>query len=118
MQNAQVRIQRFDAGLTEASRGHDRFSNEACASEASLRSIYSEQADQKEMIRNLAQQIEELKGGTHPDRSFPGQGAATGSTPPESSQLVAVAMQELRQKVTRLIDQVDQNTGELGSTLT
>ena len=87
MQNAQIRIQRFDAWLTEVSRDHDRFSNETCAS---LRSIYNEQADQKEMIRNLAQQIEELKSGTHPNTASSGQDAVSESTPPGNSQLVAM----------------------------
>ena len=48
-----------------------------------------------------------------------GQDAVSGSTPPGtqagSSQLVALEVQEVRQKVTRLIEQVDQNNGDLES---
>ena len=67
------------------------------------------------MIRNLAQQIEALRSGTHPGAASSGQNAGSEPTPAENSPPVMMEMEDLRQKVTRFIEQVDQNNGELGN---
>ena len=51
------------------------------------------------MFRTLAQQVEALQGGTTP-----------GSVPPENAATTVMDVEDLKNKVTRLIEQVDRIT--------
>ena len=53
MEDHQARLERNEARLTEAGQESDRFPNETCNS---IKLGIDEQKDQREMIRNLAQQ--------------------------------------------------------------
>ena len=98
-----TRLDRMEAWMTEAGRDSDRFSNDTCAS---IRSTVNEQKEQREMIRSLAQQIEALRNGTHPGAASSAHNAVSEPTPVENSPPV---MMELE------IEQVDQNSGEIGN---
>ena len=112
LQNVQASADRYEAWLTEAGRSQDQFSNATCAI---LRSISNKQKHQRELIRNLPKQIEALQSGTHSGATSSGHNAVSEARPAEDSHSVMMGLADLRQKVTRLVEQVDQNSDEPGN---
>ena len=68
-----------------------------------------EQKDQREMIRNLAQQIVTLRSGTTPGAASSGNTATPEPVSSENSVPVVMEIEDLKQKVARLIEQVDRD---------
>ena len=66
------------------------------------------------MIQNLAQQIEALRSGTTPGRTSSEQRTTTEPASSENSVPVVMEVQDLKQKVAHLIEQLDQHNREIG----
>ena len=61
------------------------------------------------MIRNLAQQIVSGRSGAHPGTTSTGSNVVSGQVSPENGVPALIEIEDLKQKVTRLIEQVDQH---------
>ena len=69
------------------------------------------------MIRNLAQQIEAIRSGTNTGAASSGHNGVSEHAQSENNAPIAICMEveDLEQKVTRLIEQVDQNNRGIGN---
>ena len=63
MEDLQIRLERDETCLMQATQENDRFSNETCNA---VKLRIDEQKDQREMLRNLAQQVETLRSRSNP----------------------------------------------------
>ena len=74
-----------------------------------------EQKNQRKLSRNLAQQVEALRSGTNPGAASSGHKVAPEPVSLENNVPIATKVEDLKQKVARLIEQVAQHNREIGN---
>ena len=74
-----------------------------------------EQKDIRELVQNLAQQIDAIRNGTHPSHTSAGSNGATEQIPSEVGVPALLGTEDLKRKVARLTEQVGQNTQEIST---
>ena len=94
-------VPEVDGLKTEQDNMGDQYSNDTGNSAVRL---HETQEDLKGMLRTLAQQVENLQGGTHPE-----------SSQPENAASIVMDVEDLKSKATRLIEQVDQHNRHLNT---
>ena len=104
MDDLQNAVENEGARVAQVTREHEHFSNDIGNS---LGLCINEQEDLKERFRNLAWQVETRRGETTPGPASSENNAASGSVPPENSVTMVVKVEDLKNKVTRLIEQAD-----------
>ena len=82
MKEFQSKLEHEGARVAQATREHEQFSNDVGNSRGVC---IDEQEDQKEMLRNLARQVEALRSGTTPGPASSGNNVTSELVPLENS---------------------------------
>ena len=106
MEDFKARLEIDEARVTQMGQEGDRFSHDTCTS---IKLRVQEAKDMREMIQNLAQQVEVIRSGTNPGAASSGHNSASEPVSSENSVPVALEINDLKKKVARLIEQVDQH---------
>ena len=113
MEDFKRKLELDEARVTQV--GHrqedDRFSHDTCNS---IRLCVEEAKDMREMIQNLAQQIEVLQSVTNPGAASSGHNPTPEPVSSENSVPVTLEINDFKTKVAHLIEQVDQHNREVG----
>ena len=70
---------------------------------------------ERERVRNLARQLEALRSGTTPGPASSENNATSGSVPTENSVTMAMEVEDLKNKVARLIERADRHNREVSN---
>ena len=112
MEEVQTKLKRDGARIAQVTREHEQFTTDIGNS---LGVCIDEQRDQKEMLRNLAQQVEALRSGASPGAASSENNATSASASSENSVPIAIEIEDLKQKVARLIERGDQRNREVSN---
>ena len=104
MDELQTELENTGARAAQVTRECEQFSNDIGNS---LARYIDALGDLKEMFRTLARQVEALRGGTTPGSAPPENNTTPGAAPLENSATTVMDIEDLKNEVTRLIEQVD-----------
>ena len=112
MEEFQTKLEREGVRVAQVTREYEQFST---GIGNSLGVCIDEQKDQKEMLRNLAQQVEALQSGANPGIASSGSNVTSESASSDNNVPIVMEIEDLKQRVARLIEQADRQNREVSN---
>ena len=107
-----IMFARAEECMSEVARETDHWSRETCAS---ISKFTDEQHDIRKVVEDLAQQVENVKHGTHPRSTSAGSSSAPEQARTEAGVPALLEIEGLKRKVARLTEQVTKNSQDISN---